>query len=1320
VLSGLVALVVLVVALFAAERESVARLHPYYVIRTAAYGQVSPRVLFVLDTSGSMGFRANADNVVCRWDECENPAMANTEFESRIASARRAIDNVVAATSDRAQYALMTFEQRLPRSGGSNPSKCDPGTDQERRFAWVSEYEYSAGAGALGPIQRDPGYDGALRLCQGSTIRPYPYLRWDDLGTGSVITANNQIGDPPPSPLVSTLQADRLSLENAQRKVQWFPYFMGVRVHLDDTNDPTHAITYATVGDQGTNDTQKDNKVRGHDYYYWPYVDGFPGYANWHVSPDSTGLSAAGVTGEDPALARAQLYAPFYLDLSASAVPSSAWGPASEAEALAALQVYTGPITEGGLDVAGGTPWSDAIGDVVASAPASNAQFSHTSVASYLSFIRDNLAEDVCAPTVAVLVTDGYPSSGQGGDALYARLADLRNELGVKTYVVGFFLDGDALNDMACAAAGACDGGLCSSPCDDTPANDWDTCADVDDPDGECAFVVESTSELEIALTHILDRTSQIDVASGPSATVNEFGVTEDGDAGEGQVLQTTVRAYTEYPGWEGHVVRRVCDDVDGTGTLQPYCTSPNPEFIASEAEETFGPCPQSRNWDAGECLQQTVWTDRRIYTNTAANDVIAIAEADGTASSAFKAELELLGLLTSADHDAEANAIVAFVLGRDAPNGWKLPGLANSAPVVVRRIPPYKSENLPEVNIRDPHCAGRLYGDLVAGSLPTSLRQFALTSDTTILDSPTPHHEYLEAVMVGDDMGVLHAFQLDSGNELWGFLPRAALTNTIAQAANGPADMGQPEDLEDHIHGIAATVTQGYAYTDDATPRWVHLGVFGMGEGGSDYYALDLSHMSPSSPDGPIEILWSSEDPAIKADYDDMNGETWARPALSYRVQNDSLAFEPDAYLVMGSGYPVDDPAPAGQGRTLVLANATTGAIVESAQLPVVTEPVYEPSFGAVVDPAVGSHCLSRFWAEMQETYIADPAGRLFRWDLGAGTNHEADSVTPWGANAQQVYRFPACEGAGDDCAVAAGNRGDPFLFGPAVSASNRIDDFTAIQAGSINDEVDHFLIALASGSPNDDTLDPSLEGNTFHSSIYLLVDDHRSGDKGLGFVIPAGAPKLGDVSPGSSLGTEQQYMRLALSDIVRVRTVTPYDGATPFVETRNFSRSTRPVRAPRILVTGVADAANPDQVIEGIEVYYATYTVFEPGSFECDPRFYDPVNEEWHPDLGSTYEITLRVTADAATGFNFTTGSQSPDAAFAAGFQPGLTFESVQQVNDDDCPGGNCGAVPDGTGTPVPCDNNANGAGGGAGTPTGFALATNQAQISGFTPVE
>jgi hypothetical protein len=760
---------------------------------------------------------------------------------------------------------------------------------------------------------------------------------------------------------------------------------------------------------------------------------------------------------------------------------------------------------------------------------------------------------------------------------------------------------------------------------------------------------------------------------------------------------------------------------VDGADVLLPECTLPDPEFAPAEIEETFGPCPQSHIWDAGECLQQTAWTARRVYTNTPDHSVIRIADDSGDATGAFKAQLEDLSLLTSADHDAEANAIAAFLLGRDAPDGWKLAGLADAAPAVVRRIPAYHSDRVPEVNIRDPHCAGRLYGELDAGSLPTSLIDFAVASNdaTTEIASPSPHREYQEAVMIGDDMGMLHAFQLNSGNELWGYVPRDLLANAVAEAAHGAVGMGQPDAIEDHIYGIAATLNHGWSY-DAPRTRWVHLGVLGFGAGGHEYYALDLSHMSPESARGPFELLWATSDDALVDQYDDLLGQTWARPALSYRVPNEALGFEPVTYLVLGSGYPVASGAPVGQGRTLVFANGTTGEIVEAAQLPDLTDPVFESSFGALVDPAVGSHCLSRFWAEIQETYIADPAGRLFRWDLGRETAHEADSADVWGTDAKQVFRFPACEGTGTECTVDTGNRGDVFIYPPAVSASNRIDDFSAVAAGSVVDERDQFLVALASGSPYDDTIDGGSATNAFHSSIYLLVDDHRTGDKHLGFTIPDGAPKLaaGDASAGTSLGAEPKYMRLALSDIERTRTITPFVGAGEISETRAFSKRARPIRAPRIFVTGVVDseAGLPDVVIEGIEVYYVEFTIYEPGSGECDPRFYDASTQTWHFDRGSTYTLLLRLTADLSSGFNFTSGTTSTAADFGAGFQAGLVVDAVTQIQSPACPSGDCGPTYS-SGSSVPCDNNVTNPPSGT---RGFAVPATSLQVAGFTPIE
>ncbi|MBV1859143.1 MAG: hypothetical protein KUG77_12085, partial [Nannocystaceae bacterium] len=125
----------------------------------------------------------------------------------------------------------------------------------------------------------------------------------------------------------------------------------------------------------------------------------------------------------------------------------------------------------------------------------------------------------------------------------------------------------------------------------------------------------------------------------------------------------------------------------------------------------------------------------------------------------------------------------------------------------------------------------------------------------------------------------------------------------------------------------------------------------------------------------------------------------------------------------------------------------------------------------------------------------------------------------------------------------------------------------------------------------------------------------------------------------------------------------MTPYPGATEFTETRNFSKAARPVRSPRIYVTGVVDNGSGEPiVVEDVEVYYVTYYIYEPSSGECDPRFYDEPNRTWYPDRGTTYEVTFRLTADANTGFEFNNGASggSSLADFEAGFETGLQLST------------------------------------------------------------
>ncbi|NVB36665.1 type IV pilin biogenesis protein [Pseudenhygromyxa sp. WMMC2535] len=1360
---GLLGLLMLAAAVFGLPRPGAARLDPFYIVHGQSFGAVTPRILFVLDTSGSMGFEQPWPDKKCSWDECEDDEAGSQR--SRMTVARQVIGKIVADNEDTASFGLMTFGMaKPPKSSSEVPYRCYS-WDLGRwvRFAWVT-YVNQPYSNVWKPLTNAFGGQGTWMLCGDN--RPFPYLRHDELGGFEL--PNNSSEALPDQPLV-VAKASHSALKssaNYDRKVQFFPRFLGRRVNLDCSDPNQEAIVAASHGDWGENASERATKVCGHDFYYWPYVDGNPGYSYysgysfddlWHVECDDNGSCSSttshahrlGVTRRNQNEG-ASLYVPFYSEavLADDDVPAEDKGPQDEDDQREMLRGLTDKSYAGGVDLSGGTPWAVAIGELdymvktnaqgqleLKSAVAkSNAAFAHETVGSYLSYLTLATDADVCRPTVAILVSDGQPDpwSSQGGTKLYSRLRKLRAVLGVKTYMVGFS-DGawndstkwERMHHIACAAAGA---DSVYAPCEGDNPYAWDTCRDSEDPADGCAWLASDDEELADALTTIIEDSIHSTVPAGPPTLASDFQSADPDDPeADDAAVQTSISAWTETPGWFGHVAREACDDEDpdNPGQLADYCAAASELALDSEESESFGPCPLGRVWDAGECLAQTEASARRLYTHDASGQLVTIA-VDGQPTPEFIAlvhELddagELQPPLTVGSESQEIAAMVDLLLGASNPEDWKLPGIANAAPLLVRRIPRYDSNYLPGVGIRDPHCAGRR--NALGDDVPATLQSFA--GEAWALSEGgglAAHYDYAEAVLVGDDFGLVHAFHYDSGNELFAFLPRALVNNARVLALNGPQGFGQPDALAEHVYGVASTVNAGWIF-DDQIGIWRHLAVFGFGPGGAEIVALDVSHMGRLQEDDPVEVLWTSETSGLAARYEESLGQTWSRPALTYAVPNDLMSVEPRAYLVFGSGY-----AEAGQGelagRVLWKVDALTGEA--SSERALMAAPEQGTSFddpaevAAVGDVVVTSHCLSRYWGEMQEAYLADPAGRLYRWDLAASGPtaesfaHAADSGGAWTLDAQgfaqakPALRLPACQGAGDfSCSISpigqGGSKGEVFVFSPAVAAKNRIDAIDDPGEALAVGERDQLLIALASGSPNDAAIDGGEDDNDFHSSLYLLVDDHRE-DPEAGFDVPAGAP-------AAAPGTHPHYMRLPLAQIERTRTIAYPDGSVED-QTRAFSRRARPLRAPLIRVTG----AFADDLQTDAEIFYVTYTIYEPGDSSCDPRWYDEDEQRWVYDQGATYELELRLISRRGQGFDFQTGEKlpgEPDDGF--GTSMGLVASAVRQIGD--CDDGNCGAVlaaPESS----PCNPNEDAPVVGGIT----SIQTGWTELDGFSPLE
>jgi hypothetical protein len=1361
---GLVAM--LFVGLF--SRDSNARLEPYYVVSGLSFGQMKPRILFVLDTSGSMSWRARPQAGMCKFDECErtpdydDPTDDITE-QSRIHAARYAIHTIVEDVGDQAQFALMTFRQEDPAGlSGNKPDLCDNG----QRFMWAFR-AYDGGSSTT------RGFANGFFWWLCGDNAPFPYLRWDDLGNGLNSAAEGGPGNTNPtieevltgfpSPMLNTW--GKLYSAANFRDVQFFPDFRGIKFRISGSwnslSPKDKHFVRKSWGDYSTNQNlnvtkaKYQSEIRDQDFYYWPYVDGFTGYSTWdtHYSeglPPTTNhfynnwehWEKLGLTDNANNLNAASLYAPFYLE-------GLDWdeGPQSLEEERERVLWFTSEFAQGGVDASGGTPWEQVMGPVNnAGYAGGNAVYAHPTVNQYLDFVGTD--EDLCVPTATILLTDGVPNCAQPNcpwcsvqpnacNNLHKYLSATRTERNSSVYVVGFAVEpGSAadnpFNEMACAGAGA-GASNPSSPCSGTPYNQWDTCHTPGDPT-DCAWLAKDPAELAAALGGIVAGILAMDVESGPGTSVLDVGIGNNAQSGGGDIFATAVNAHTEWPDWRGHVIRAACDtQVDGA--LADFCQDPAPGTF-DFPEPTFSSvtaCPQSRVWDAGECLQARDPHDaafpRRIYINTSTNQSklvgkagggALVGKAGGGATAAFKNQLNSndLGLKTKFNNgqafgDDQANEIADFIMGVGWKGDWKLPGLANSSPIVVRRIPPVLEDFSPSVGIRDPHCAGRLLPPNV--EVADELVTFAEESwDPALkLTQPAIHHEYQEAAIIGSDLGLIHAFQFESGNELFAYLPRYMLETVLEQFSVGGDAMGQPLPLEEHNYGVAATANQGWVWDPDkgTTGGWRHLLIIGSGKGGNHYSVLDVSHMSPKSPQGPLgggnplEVLWTTFDPGLKAVYEDMLGETWARPALIYHLPNDDIADLPEASFVIASGYRSDDTE-ADQGRAMAKVDALTGVREDWIRLPapLAAGKMYEPNFGAVIDPAVGTHCISRYWAEAQETYFADPSGRFYRWDLGRINPHESDYGGEWGTNggtANAVDTFRACQGVGQDCTISGDGKAEPFTIPVAVVASNRIDDAEAGTPVDLTEatQQDQFLIAMASGSLFDSAVDGGDDTNDFHSSLYVMVDDHRADKEGGMSTSSTDALDFGGTV------ADPKFARFVLSRLKRTRKYKPYPGYTGGVdgwiieEEKFFSKRARPVKAPLIRVsrlfnsTGLGqDPSVEDQVgaaVSGLEVYYIEFTVYEPGNDICDPLFFDEDNSEWHADQGSTYKITMRLLATDSSGFDLMGAPGVPDFGDGQFSGAGLDGPFVEQVLDGNCVDGNCGPA-QGTPSVAPCDPN------------------------------
>lgn len=217
--------------------------------------------------------------------------------------------------------------------------------------------------------------------------------------------------------------------------------------------------------------------------------------------------------------------------------------------------------------------------------------------------------------------------------------------------------------------------------------------------------------------------------------------------------------------------------------------------------------------------------------------------------------------------------------------------------------------------------------------------------------------------IFAGSNDGMLHAFDDETGEELWGFIPPNVLTNL----------QGLHSDLL-----VSFVDGSPRAYVSRNTDGSINKAILIVGErrGGNRYYALDVT--DPLVP----KYLWEINPDALGSLYVEM-GQTWATPYMGkIACQGVGTCIGGEKWAVfVGGGYDEkednDVPPADTKGRAIYIIDVLDGSLIKrfsNVEIPALTYSI--PSDIARVDTNEDG--------KIDRLYVGDMGGRMWRFDIG------------------------------------------------------------------------------------------------------------------------------------------------------------------------------------------------------------------------------------------------------------------------------------------------------------------------------------------------
>lgn len=417
--------------------------------------------------------------------------------------------------------------------------------------------------------------------------------------------------------------------------------------------------------------------------------------------------------------------------------------------------------------------------------------------------------------------------------------------------------------------------------------------------------------------------------------------------ARNGTPTKLVIGASFIYPGDQGQLRCYNVSNVSiASGTASQLYTLSTSD-LSSASGRSLAIADSSVLWDAGTLLDERSADSRVIYTAVREGGSLSepLARTDFTAAN----ETILAPLLDDTQNDNAG--LIAFIRGTG--QDWKLGDINRSTPVVVG--PPNRDTGL--------------MGDT--------------STDHSYADFKEAHASRKTVVYVGANDGMLHCFDVLTGDEVWGFIPYNLLSKL--------KEMYQFDPAAPDVHYFRPSQT-GFV---DATPAvadvqingaWHTVLVCGQGPGSGSvlagglnyYWALDVT--DPENPQPLWEITHTDTTSGMRT-----MGETRSTPVIG-KINDQGTA---RWVAFMGSGYN-NDTSSTIAGTYFYTVRIDTGEII--AALPVAADVDTsaftgdkEPYKYTNIAPAIvaGATAIDNdLDGFVNSVYVADLDGRLYRLD--------------------------------------------------------------------------------------------------------------------------------------------------------------------------------------------------------------------------------------------------------------------------------------------------------------------------------------------------